>query len=83
LLTVPGVQHVSRFKGADGEIAIGGGTKPMRAPGPIYTAMYEIDDPSVLATAEWAEACEDGRWATEVRPHTSNRHHAAYKKPET
>jgi hypothetical protein len=38
-------------------------------------AIYEIDSPDVLTSAAWMEAVEQGRWPTEVRPYTSNRHH--------
>jgi hypothetical protein len=38
------------------------------APSPIYTAIYEIDDPQVLESPQWAEAVERGRWPSEVRP---------------
>ncbi|MEL7465954.1 MAG: hypothetical protein AAFN79_17925 [Pseudomonadota bacterium] len=79
LLAVPGVRRVTRAKGVDAEIAIAGGSQPLPSPRPIYTAIYEIDDPSVLASREWAEAVEAGRWGTEVRPHTTNRHHAVYE----
>ena len=79
LLTVPGVRHVTRLKGIAAEIAIAGGTQPLDRPRPIYTAIYELDDPSVLASPEWAAAVEKGRWATEVRPHTTHRHHAVYQ----
>ena len=80
LLTVPGVRHVTRLRGVDAEIAIAGGTQPMPSPRPVYTAIYEIDDPSVIASPEWAKAVEAGRWASDVRPHTTNRHHAVYCK---
>lgn len=80
LLTVPGVRHVTRVKGAPAEIAIAGGAQPLPAPRPLHTAIYEIDDPSVLASPEWARAVEAGRWASEVRPHTTNRNHAVYLK---
>ena len=79
LLSVPGVRHVTRMKGVPAEIAIAGGTQTLPRPSPVYTAIYEIDDPSVLASPEWAQAVEAGRWATEVRPHTTNRHHAVYQ----
>jgi hypothetical protein len=79
LLTVPGVRRVARYKGAAAEFAIAGGLQPMPAPEPAYVAIYEIDDPAVLASPEWADAVEAGRWAAEVRPHTRNRRHAVYQ----
>jgi hypothetical protein len=80
LLTVPGVRSVARFKGLPFELAIADGIKEIPAPSPIYTAIYEIDHPDVPKSAEWAKAVEAGRWASEVRPHTRNRHHAVYQK---
>ena len=44
-----------------------------------YVAIYEIDSPDVLLSAEWAEAAEKGRWPSEVRPFTSNRSHIVRK----
>jgi hypothetical protein len=46
---------------------------------PTYTAIYEIDTPDVLTSAAWADASELGRWPTEVRPFTTNRHHIVRK----
>lgn len=80
LLKVPGVRSVTRAKGQAAEFAIGGAVRPVPAPRPVYTAIYELDDPSVLASQAWADAVEAGRWASEVRPHTSNRHHAVYER---
>ncbi len=76
LMQVPGVRGVSRLKGEPFAVAIGGEVKRMDAPGPIYTALYEIDGPEVLTSPEWSAAVERGRWPAEVRPHTSNRRHA-------
>lgn len=76
---VPGVRHVTRVKGEAFGILIGGEVKQMPAPDPIYTALYEIDDPKVLVSPEWVAACEAGRWPTEIRPHTRNRTHFIYK----
>ncbi|MDP6352201.1 MAG: hypothetical protein QF827_08220 [Alphaproteobacteria bacterium] len=42
---------------------------------PTFTAIYELESPSVLVSKEWAELAETGRWPTEVRPHTRNRRH--------
>lgn len=80
LLAVPGVRSVERYKGEAAEIAIAGGTQPLASPRPQYTAIYEIDEPAVLASPEWAKAVEIGRWATEVRPHTTHRSHAVFRK---
>lgn len=80
LLGVPGVHSVSRYKGVPFALAIADGVQEVAAPKPVYTAIYELDDPDVLASPEWAEAVEQGRWGSEVRPHTRNRHHAVYEK---
>lgn len=79
LLRVPGVHSVTRMKGEPGHFAIAGGVRELPAPSPVYTAIYEIDDPRVLESLEWAEAVERGRWPSEVRPHTSNRQHLLFK----
>ena len=79
LLEVPGVRSVSRMKGQPFQISIGGELKTMPAPNPIYTAIYELDDPAVMETDAWAAAVEKGRWAKEIRPHTRNRQHAMYR----
>jgi len=71
LLQVPGVRSVTRMKGEPARFAIAGAVRELPAPSPIYTAIYEIDDPAVLESPEWAEAVERGRWPSEVRPHTS------------
>lgn len=80
LMKVPGVRSVSRLKGMPFSFAIAGGIKDVAAPSPVYTAIYEVDDPDVVSSADWAHAVEIGRWATEVRPHTTNRSHAFYEK---
>ena len=79
LLQVPGVRSVTRMKGEAARFAIAGGVRELPAPSPIYTAIYEIDDPQVLESPQWAEAVERGRWPSEVRPHTSNRQHLLFK----
>jgi hypothetical protein len=76
LLEVPGVRSAARLRGEPFAVAIGGETKQMPAPSPVYTALYEIDGPEVLTSAEWQAAVEKGRWPTEVRQHTTNRRHA-------
>ena len=75
LLTVPGVNSVTRVEGEDFAVSIGGERKEVAHSGPSYTAIYEIDDPSVLTSEAWTVAVERGRWATEVRPFTFNRRH--------
>jgi hypothetical protein len=79
LLKVPGVKAVSRMTGVAFGLNIGGEERAVEHAGPRYVAMYEIDDPKVLVSAEWAAAVEQGRWPGVVRPFTRNRAHALYK----
>ncbi len=80
LLRVPGVRSVTRLRTEPASFSIGGQTKGLTGEGaPTYMAIYEIDSPDVLISAAWTEAAELGRWPTEVRPHTSNRHHIVRK----
>lgn len=78
LMAVPGVRAVTRIKGEPFAFAMANAVKQVPAPSPVYTAIYEIDSPAVVSSPAWATAVEKGRWATEVRPYTSNRHHAMY-----
>jgi len=76
LLKVAGVRAATRLRTEPASITIGGKTLSLTGEGaPRYTAIYEIDSPEVLASPAWAEAGELGRWPTEVRPYTTNRHH--------
>lgn len=79
LLQVPGVHAVARMQGEPFALSIGGEDKRIAHEGPRYSALYEIDDPHVLISREWAKASETGRWPGEVRPFTRNRRHALYK----
>src|SRR5262245_24984067 len=66
LRAVPGVRRASRY----------------RQPSPVYSrylAVYELDSLGVLDSAAWKTAGEAGRWPTEIRPHTMNRHLATYE----
>ena len=80
LLKVPGVRAVSRMKTELAAVTIGGERKVLDGGGePHYVALYEINSPDVLLSQEWAEAAEQGRWPSEVRPFTSNRRHVVRK----
>jgi hypothetical protein len=79
LLKVPGVHAVTRMQGEPFAISIGGEEKQVAHDGPRYSAIFEIDDPHVLVSPEWAKAVEAGRWPGQVRPHTRNRRHALYR----
>ena len=76
LLKVPGVLSVTRLKAEPLTMSIAGERRAVVAEGePAYSAVYEIDSPAVLVSAEWAAAVEAGRWPGEVRPFTCNRRH--------
>ena len=80
LLKVPGVHSVTRLRTEPASFSIGGQAKRLEGDGaPRYTAIYEIDSPDVISSAAWAEATELGRWPTQVRPYTTNRHHLVRK----
>jgi hypothetical protein len=79
LLRVPGVHAAARMEGEPFVLSIGGAEKRIACDGPRYCVFYEIDDPRVLVSEEWARASEAGRWPNEVRPFTHNRRHAVYR----
>lgn len=80
LLKVPGVRAVTRWKTEPAAFNLGGERKLLDGgTEPHYVALYEIDSPDVLLSKEWAAAAEKGRWPSEVRPFTSNRHHVVRK----
>ena len=77
---VPGVGAVSRAKTEVAAVMIGGEKKPVAGEDvPAYTAIYELDSPDILLSKAWQDAVEAGRWATQVRPYTKNRHHVVRK----
>ncbi|MCW5744909.1 MAG: hypothetical protein KIT36_01740 [Alphaproteobacteria bacterium] len=77
---VPGVHGVTRAKTEPAAVMIGGEKKPLTGDGePAYTAIYELDSPDILLGKAWQDAVEAGRWASQVRPHTSNRRHILRK----
>jgi hypothetical protein len=66
LAAVPGVIRATRYR--------------QPAPtDPRYIAAYEMESAAVLQSPEWKQAGESGRWPTDIRPHTMNRHLAAYE----
>ena len=80
LSKVPGVISVQRLVSQPFQVAMGGELKDVDPwSEPRYTATYEIESPDVLTTPEWSDAVEQGRWPTEVRPHTRNRRHILYR----
>ena len=76
LLEVPGVVAVTRARSVPFQVSIGGEVKNHEAATPRYTALYFLENKDVLSSEAWAEACERGRWAPEVRAHTHNRSHS-------
>lgn len=80
LLKVPGVRSATRLRTESAPVDLGGEVKTLTGAGaPTYMAIYEIDSPDVLASPAWGQAVQLGRWPTEVRPFTSNRHHIVRK----
>ena len=79
LSKVPGVVSISRVKGDTLRVTIGGETKTVEPQSPRYSCIVELERPDVLTSAAWAKAVEVGRWPTEVRPFTRNRHHTLHK----
>jgi len=80
LSKVPGVLGISRYKRGTLTMNIGGERKTIEIPNePTYTAIYELENPDVLTSPAWAKAIEDGRWPSQVRPHTKNRRHVLLK----
>ncbi|MBL8386411.1 MAG: hypothetical protein JNM90_25225 [Burkholderiales bacterium] len=76
LLKVPGVLAVHRHVLVPLEMSLGGQKRTMVAEGePKYTAIYELENAEVPASAAWAAAVEAGRWPAQVRPYTRNRRH--------
>ena len=74
LAKVPGVMSITRFTKEPLTMMMAGERHSYGAESePKYTAVYEIENPDVLTSQAWADAVDEGRWATEVRPYTSNR----------
>jgi hypothetical protein len=80
LLKVPGVLAVHRYTIEPLKMSIGGEVKTIIAGGNAkYSAMYELENAEVLTSPQWAKAVEEGRWPSQVRPYTHNRHHTLRK----
>ena len=81
LLAVPGVISGTRFKLDTLRITMGGETRTVDSSSdPRYVCIFEIESPDVLTSAAFAQAVDAGRWPTQVRPYTRNRHHTLYRK---
>ena len=80
LLDVTGVISIFRTIKEDLVLSMGGvEQKIVFEDEPKYSAYYEIDEPAVLVSADWASAIESGRWPSQVRPYTFNRRHILRK----
>ena len=67
LMTVPGVINITRYKtSAEGH--------------PQYLAIYEIEQPGIPASEAWRKESDKGRWISEVRPYTYNKHLSVYER---
>ena len=67
LMSVPGVINITRYKtSAEGH--------------PQYLAIYEIEQPDVPASEAWRKEADRGRWISEVRPYTYNKHLSLYEQ---
>ena len=81
LLKVPGVISVARFRTQELTMIIGGERKTIVVENqPKYSALYELESPSVLVSAAWADAVDQGRWPGQVRPYTKNRRHVLQQR---
>jgi hypothetical protein len=80
LRKVPGVVSATRFKLDTLRVTMGGETKTVDSIGvPRYACILELENPDVLTSPAFAKAVDAGRWPTQVRPFTRNRHHTLHK----
>ena len=80
LSKVPGVVGITRYKRGTLTMNIGGERKTIEIPNePVFTAIYELENPEVLTSPAWDKAIEEGRWPDQVRPFTKNRRHVLLK----
>ena len=70
ILTVPGVESCTRFKLESADVD---GV-------PTYLALYAIDSRDTPQSAAWVAESDKGDWASQIRPHTSNRTHLIFKR---
>ena len=67
LMSVPGLINVTRYKtSAEGY--------------PQYLAIYEIEQPDIPTSEAFREGADRGRWISEVRPYTYNKHLTVYER---
>jgi hypothetical protein len=70
IIKAPGVHGCTRYKLESTDVE---GTAR-------YAAVYEIDSPNVPESDGWKAESEKGDWASQIRPHTTNRTHITYKR---
>ena len=76
----PGVIGVARYETQRLLMTMGGQVQEIARPDtPKHHAVYQLESPEVLTSAEWAEAVDAGRWPEQVRPYTANRRHVLLK----
>ena len=69
LMSVPGLINVTRYKtSAEGH--------------PQYLAVYEIEQPDIPTSEAFKKEADRGRWISEVRPYTYNKHLPVYERIE-
>ncbi len=83
LLSVPGMISTTRGKKCEAELSIEGRAMATGVGEPTYTVIYELESPDVIRSPQWGAAIERGRWSSEVRPFTHNRHHVMYEVTST
>jgi hypothetical protein len=71
------LEHVPEISKVSGVVVVTRYRTSCRAY-PRYLALYEMDKPDAPTSQQWKTARDIGRWPTEVRPYTMNRHHALY-----
>jgi hypothetical protein len=80
LAKVPGVISVTRLKIEPLRVMMGGEVKTVQTDGlQRYSCIVELEKPDVLVSPEWSKAVDAGRWSSEVRPFTRNRHHTLHR----
>ncbi len=70
IIKVPGVNACTRYKLESADVE--GVAR--------YAAVYEIDSPGIPQTDGWKAESDKGDWASQIRPHTSNRSHLIYQR---
>ena len=81
LAQVPGVISIERFTPHSLNMVLGGKKRNIIIEGRSeHTAIYEMTDPMILLSKEWAEAVDRGRWSSEVREYRFNRRHVLLRK---